>query len=110
MPLALPLPAQLELQFFRTVRAFVLDAEAGISRKVKTLAGYLDFKGLAGIEGVGEAAQLGREILVGLLKIHGDRTGILGSCRRASGTSGPRPARFRSASGASRPPCRPARG
>ena len=59
-------PLDLELDFFFAVRSFMLDGKFCLDRHVDALTGDLDFKLLTIFNGVGQAAQLGDKLGIGI--------------------------------------------
>jgi hypothetical protein len=62
----LSIPLDLEFDFLEAVPAFVFDAVGGSDGDVESLAGDLDFKRLAVLQAVGEAAEFLDELVDGI--------------------------------------------
>lgn len=58
------LPTPLELEFLDAAFALVLNAERGVARHEDALARNQDGEALAALQGVGQSAQLGEEVLL----------------------------------------------
>ena len=60
------LPFELKLQLFPAAFAFVLDIKGDAGWNTEAFAGDLNAKGIAGLDGIRKAAQLGGELFGGV--------------------------------------------